>query len=1496
MKRMGLVATLILLSLAAWMPDIEAGPGDGKGEGHDQNVIESIRVQEGPDSVKVIVSGAKTPSFTVFKLSNPPRVFIDIAGADVSRVASPIRVDDGVVDQVVTMQIDDERKAVGRVVVGLDQKAPYKVSAQGNDLIMEIAARPRAARAATAGEIRELEDRVRARLKEQERQLERKRETLERELTLWEKRREEAKKLAEEQQRHLAELTEELNRASKRFELIEQALQRAEAERKSLEEAREGEEAKRKMAAQARRREEELARAAKEAREALERRRKAAEEALTQYNRQKSHLDELKAEITASKALLAKLRSEQLVLQQSRMREEERLARLRQDWKEMERKKVAAQKAAEEAQARKQEAERRLAELTRQRREAERSAGKRADELRAEERRIRKELEAARAELQARKRELDSRLAQESTRLAEVARQRKAEQERIEALRREAQREEERLARLTEASRKALAATREAQAKLERLRTAQAEALAKVKEVQRRRMAEEERAKAAAELRQREEERAKVAADSRAKEEERAKAAAELRRKEEEKARAAAQLRQREEALMKAMAEAARKEKLLAKARRDRFSKGTKASKDAELKARQELAAAKAKVARLQQEAETRRAEAAALRDKIARLEAQEAELSRQVREAAERLDTLQSKTKTTAMTTEAARAEARRAQEAAREARSQVEDARRRIARLQEEAAEAMARVAQARKELGSLREQAARAKEAASQARAAREELKELQAALREARKKAKATARALERTRREAKAKEHKARELEKRLAEAKAGGEATREKAEKLAQRLAELLAQAERLKEQAQERQQASAAELDGLRREVARLAKKAEEAERAAKTARELAEKAERRAEGSRRGQDDVAAKAAAAARVAAKVASGKVGGGRRVTAKPTMKIKDIRFVDENDRSKIIVEHTGKADFMLQEGDDGTVILYLDGAKLPRALERTMDTSELPTPVRSVSSFGARSKTGDVRIAVQLDEPSESRVYREKGRLVWTFLKSGAPSEGGTMVGMSKASHSHDPYRSMELKAMPYQTDRVGGYQAPGEGGGGIYRAGTRVTNTNGRRFTGKRITLDLRQADIHNVLRLLAKEGRINIIASEEVRGELTLHLERIPWDQALDVILKTKGLTQSREGDIIWITPIKTLREQQKVEMEVKKARTELQPLEVRLVTVNYAKPDELMQQASTLLSKRGTIAVDERTKTMIIKDVPDHAEAVEDLIRRLDTQTPLVLIEARIVEVSSSSMKDLGIQWGGDFMMSPARGNPTGLVFPSTVGVRGGADERQILYPGVPDEPNFVVNLPAAVGGGSGGALGFTFGSLGGAANLNVRLSALEEEGNLKIVSAPKITTMDNQEATISQGVSIPIAVVSAQGVNTVFFDANLELRVTPQVTQDGHVVMQIFISKNTPDFSRTGARGDPTILRKQTTTTMMVKDGDTTVIGGIYTQEISHNLKKVPFFGDIPILGSLFSFEGHQSKRSELLIFITPRIVNRAEAVVKGGKAGAGATFK
>jgi type IV pilus assembly protein PilQ len=341
--------------------------------------------------------------------------------------------------------------------------------------------------------------------------------------------------------------------------------------------------------------------------------------------------------------------------------------------------------------------------------------------------------------------------------------------------------------------------------------------------------------------------------------------------------------------------------------------------------------------------------------------------------------------------------------------------------------------------------------------------------------------------------------------------------------------------------------------------------------------------------------------------------------------------------------------------------------------------------------------------------------------------------------------------------------------------------------------------------------------------------------------------------------------------------------------KQNVELAPIETRLIPVSYALGAEIAPRARELLSTRGTLSVDERTNVLISRDVAENLNQIEQLVRSLDTQTPQVLIEARIVEATSLFARDIGIQWGGDTTFTSNTGNPTGLLFPNNVSLVGGAADANAptagLSPTSPRiaNPNFTVNLPAAVGTGAGGALGLALGSIGQNVNLNVRLSAAESTGVLRIVSSPRILTLDNRDATIAQGTLIPFSQVSAAGVQTAFQEAKLQLRVRPHVTADGSVSMHVRVTRDEPDFNNTGARGDPTILKREAETDLLIQDGRTAVIGGIYTRNTGRNVEQVPFFGDIPILGLLFQRRRTTDRRSEMLIFLTPRIVNRAESL-------------
>lgn len=420
-------------------------------------------------------------------------------------------------------------------------------------------------------------------------------------------------------------------------------------------------------------------------------------------------------------------------------------------------------------------------------------------------------------------------------------------------------------------------------------------------------------------------------------------------------------------------------------------------------------------------------------------------------------------------------------------------------------------------------------------------------------------------------------------------------------------------------------------------------------------------------------------------------------------------------------------------------------------------------------------------------------------------------------------------------------------------------------------------------LTIDLRSADIHNVLRLFASEGGVNIITSDKVEGKVTMKLKDVPLEKAFLIILQSLNLGFEARENVIRVTKQSELRKQLEARAKARAQARRRRPLEVFMIPINYADASGMTDQVGRLLGPRGNVTTDDRTNTLIVKGLPENLKAVRQLVNSLDTEVPQVLIEARIVETNDTFQRQFGIQWGGDYSFSQTNGNPTGLVFPNVLGIAGGATGQGAATGGTAQSPNFAVNMPAPAGSGTGGAIGLTMGSIGGSANLNLRLSAMESRGSAKIISAPKVLTLDNQEATISQGTSIPISVVSAAGAETVFVDATLELTVTPHVTPEGTIRLNIEANKNEPDFQNTGANGDPTIIRKEAATNLLIDDGDTTVIGGIYTRNGGSNLSAVPLLHKIPVIGQLFKTSRTSEQRTELLIFITPKIVNRAESI-------------
>ncbi len=569
--------------------------------------------------------------------------------------------------------------------------------------------------------------------------------------------------------------------------------------------------------------------------------------------------------------------------------------------------------------------------------------------------------------------------------------------------------------------------------------------------------------------------------------------------------------------------------------------------------------------------------------------------------------------------------------------------------------------------------------------------------------------------------------------------------------------------------------------------------------------------------------------------------------GATAVAAEPRADVTDVSFKESQSGGVVQVKLKGSVKWTVERPDGKSAVLNLEGAHIARQLERSLDTSALETPVKMVSVFAVPGNGDRVRLVVAGEQALDQLVTERPGVMQWRFTAKGASEQ---LVTENRSAGFSTEAADVSEEGAPQQR----------------------------RNYVGKRVSFEFKDIDIHNLLRIIAEISKKNIVVADDVTGKITVRLRNVPWDQALDLVLRSKSLGKEEFGNIVRVAPLATLESEAKARKERKKAQDESVPLSVTLIPVNYATAGEMASRVKEVLSARGNVTTDTRTNTLIVRDIPENIGKVRSLVSSLDLQTPQVLIESRIVEASTSFRREVGIQWGGQGLMSSTLGNPTGLVFPSSVAVVGAAVPGGSN--GNPSVSNYAVSLPVGAGDGSGGALGMVFGSAGGAVQLNLRLSALEAQGAVKTISAPKVTTLDNATARISQGVSIPFSQVSAAGANTQFIEARLSLEVTPHITQDSSVLMQIRAENNQPDPANTGANGQPGIARKEANTNVLVKDGETTVIGGIYVRAGSTNQAGLPILSKIPVLGFFFRNSRELETKNELLIFITPRILNRS----------------
>jgi type IV pilus assembly protein PilQ len=417
-------------------------------------------------------------------------------------------------------------------------------------------------------------------------------------------------------------------------------------------------------------------------------------------------------------------------------------------------------------------------------------------------------------------------------------------------------------------------------------------------------------------------------------------------------------------------------------------------------------------------------------------------------------------------------------------------------------------------------------------------------------------------------------------------------------------------------------------------------------------------------------------------------------------------------------------------------------------------------------------------------------------------------------------------------------------------------------------------RFTGHPVSLDFQGADLRAVLRTFAEISGLNIVIDPSIQGTVDVALRDVPWDQALDIILRANKLGYSVDGTIVRVAPLTVLADEEAQRRKLSEEQALAGELHVMTRALSYAKAEEVAPLLTrTVLSQRGQIQTDVRTNTLIINDLPERLNKAANLLSTLDQAQPQVEIEARIVQTTREFARTIGVQWGVGGRAAVATGNTLPFAFPNQGSVTGRTGATQ----GAPGEPAdavpSMVNLGVA---GASSAIGLALGSINGAVNLDVALSALERAGQGRLLSTPRVATQNNVEAEITQGVQIPIQTVANNTVTVSFKDAALTLKVQPQITAANTVIMRITVENASPDFSRS-VNNIPPIDTQRAITQVLVSDGDTTVIGGIYVSREQANQERTPGLHRIPLLGWLFKRDGITDESRELLIFITPKIV-------------------
>lgn len=521
---------------------------------------------------------------------------------------------------------------------------------------------------------------------------------------------------------------------------------------------------------------------------------------------------------------------------------------------------------------------------------------------------------------------------------------------------------------------------------------------------------------------------------------------------------------------------------------------------------------------------------------------------------------------------------------------------------------------------------------------------------------------------------------------------------------------------------------------------------------------------------------------------------------------------------------RIIVSLSDPSIVVDTQEEGGRIIVEFLNVELPEQLQRRLDVIDFATPVQTVETV---QRGNNVRMTI-----------------------------------LPKGLYEHLAYQSDDIFALDVKA---------------VSEADEEQARKDKFGYTGERLSLNFQNIEVRAVLQLIADFTGLNLVASDTVTGSLTLRLKNVPWDQALDIILKTKGLAMRKTGNVVLVAPSEEIAAREKLELESQKQIEELAPLRSEFVQINYAKASEiaalLKAEGNSLLSDRGNVSVDARTNTLLVRDTAEAIDAVRNLVATLDVPVRQVLIESRIVIADDNFNRDLGVRFGVSKAETLNTGTPSRNLFVGG-GLQGDTNFGGNVAFFTGDEENLIVDLPI---GGPSAALKLALVAIPDHL-LQLELQALQAEGRGEVLSNPRVITSNQKEAVIEQGTEIPFQEATSSGAtSTSFKKAVLSLRVTPQITPDERIIMDLNVNQ---DQVGQVFGGVPSINTRALATQVLVDNGDTVVLGGIFEQTKRNDLEKVPFFGDLPYLGALFRTTSIRDDKTELLIFVTPKILEDA----------------